>query len=142
MASPRPTGGRARTSLPSNKIAPSLGSSRPQMSRKSVDLPQPEGPTKTTNSPSSTVSVTSRSAVTSPKRFVTPFSSTRDMRPSNLPVCAGRRRQSLQTRRQHFDAREALRVLRVVDDDKIAVPALSHRGITEVLVLEIVDQRD
>src|SRR6185503_17553266 len=34
-------------------MLPAVGSSSPAISRSSVDLPQPEGPTKTTNSPSS-----------------------------------------------------------------------------------------
>src|SRR6266702_4921278 len=34
-------------------IEPSLGSSRPAIMLSKVDLPQPEGPTRTTNSPSS-----------------------------------------------------------------------------------------
>jgi hypothetical protein len=39
--------------LPSISITPEVGRSSPAMLRSSVDLPQPEGPTKTTNSPSS-----------------------------------------------------------------------------------------
>jgi hypothetical protein len=34
-------------------MSPALASSRPAMRRSSVDLPHPDGPTKTTNSPSS-----------------------------------------------------------------------------------------
>src|SRR3989344_3942489 len=44
-------------SRPSSSMVPSLTSSRPAISRSSVDLPQPDGPTKTTNS----LSFTSRS---------------------------------------------------------------------------------
>jgi hypothetical protein len=36
------------------EISPALISSRPATMRRSVDLPQPEGPTMTTNSPSLT----------------------------------------------------------------------------------------
>ena len=52
-------GGRTRlvTSLPSMAISPDVGRSSPAMVRSSVDLPQPEGPTKTTNSPSSDLQI-------------------------------------------------------------------------------------
>ena len=52
MDRPRPDGGSAVTSLPSISIAPRLVSSSPEIRRRSVDFPQPEGPTKITNSPS------------------------------------------------------------------------------------------
>src|SRR5437016_192489 len=39
------------TSLPSMAIVPALISSRPASIRSSVDLPQPDGPTNTMNSP-------------------------------------------------------------------------------------------
>src|SRR6478735_8330383 len=51
MASPRLAGGTSVTSSPSMRIWPEVRSSRPAIRRSSVDLPQPEGPTKTTNSP-------------------------------------------------------------------------------------------
>src|SRR5690606_24946704 len=54
MAMPRCTGGRSLTTLPPISISPALTSSRPAIMRSRVDLPQPEGPTKTTNSPSET----------------------------------------------------------------------------------------
>ncbi len=41
------------TTLPSIAMVPSLISSRPASMRSRVDLPQPEGPTRTMNSPSS-----------------------------------------------------------------------------------------
>ena len=57
MAMPRLAGGTLLTLSPSISTLPELASSRPAMMRSSVDFPQPDGPTKTTNSPS----VTSRS---------------------------------------------------------------------------------
>ena len=51
MAMPRLTGGRSLTRLPSMMMSPEVTSSRPAIIRSNVDLPQPEGPTKTTNSP-------------------------------------------------------------------------------------------
>ncbi len=57
MASPRSAAGTSLTRLPSSRISPALGFSRPAMMRSSVDFPQPDGPTKTTNSPSRHVEV-------------------------------------------------------------------------------------
>ncbi len=45
-----------------------------------VDLPQPEGPSSTTNSPSATVSDTASTPTTLPQRRETPLSSTEAMR--------------------------------------------------------------
>ncbi len=42
------------TDLPSTRISPLDTVSNPEMQRSSVDFPQPDGPTRTTNSPSST----------------------------------------------------------------------------------------
>ena len=53
MASLRLAGASPVTSRPSIEIVPPLVSSSPAISRSSVDLPQPDGPTNTTNSPSS-----------------------------------------------------------------------------------------
>ncbi|MNT61952.1 hypothetical protein D3C72_1996300 [compost metagenome] len=55
MAMPRLAGGTSLTNSPSIAIRPAVISSRPQMRRSSVDFPQPDGPTKATNSPFSTV---------------------------------------------------------------------------------------
>src|SRR5262245_4842070 len=52
MASPRLAGASWVTSRPSIEMVPPLTSSRPAISLSKVDLPQPEGPTKTTNSAS------------------------------------------------------------------------------------------
>jgi hypothetical protein len=40
------------TLLPSTWISPDVGARRPEISLSSVDLPQPDGPTTTKNSPS------------------------------------------------------------------------------------------
>ncbi len=60
-----PAGRRVTSSLPI-LIAPSLIGSSPAISRSSVDLPQPDGPTKTANSPSSMASDTSVMASNAP----------------------------------------------------------------------------
>ena len=50
MAMPRSAGGRSLTSSPSNISLPEVTSSSPATRRSRVDLPQPDGPTNTTNS--------------------------------------------------------------------------------------------
>ena len=51
MAMPRFDGARSLTRSPSKSMSPEVMSSSPETSRSSVDLPQPDGPTKTMNSP-------------------------------------------------------------------------------------------
>ena len=51
MARSRSFGGRSLTRRPPMWISPAEMSSSPAISRSSVDLPQPDGPTSTTNSP-------------------------------------------------------------------------------------------
>ena len=64
-------GGWSVTSLPSISSAPRLMSSRPPIMRSSVDLPQPDGPTKTTNSPSLICRSTPLITCASPYHFST-----------------------------------------------------------------------
>src|SRR4051812_30137060 len=52
MAMSRSFGGTLLTTRSPIAISPRLISSRPAIIRSKVDLPQPEGPTRTTNSPS------------------------------------------------------------------------------------------
>src|SRR5881396_377041 len=56
------------------KTWPDVGSSSPEMVRSSVDLPQPDGPTNTTNSPSPTSRSTFLMTGTVPKLLLTPRS--------------------------------------------------------------------
>ena len=51
----------AVTGRPSMLIVPALGWSRPAIRRITVDLPEPELPTRATNSPEFTAKLTSRS---------------------------------------------------------------------------------
>src|SRR5437667_9055312 len=53
----------------SSRIRPSVAVSRPLIIRRMVDLPQPEGPTRTTSSPSAAVRLTFRTA-TRPEGYV------------------------------------------------------------------------
>src|SRR5689334_16619895 len=57
------------TSSPPSWISPPVGSSSPAIIRRVVVLPQPEGPSMTKNSPSSTVKVEPLTATKSPKDF-------------------------------------------------------------------------
>ena len=52
MAMSRALGARSFTTVPSIATVPPVISSSPAIMRSSVDLPQPDGPTSTTNSPS------------------------------------------------------------------------------------------
>ncbi len=52
MAMSRSLGGRSFTTRPPIVMVPELISSRPAMDRRAVVLPQPDGPTRTMNSPS------------------------------------------------------------------------------------------
>src|SRR5437762_9051490 len=70
MARPRFGGGTSFDRTPSMKRSPPVISSSPAMSLNRVDLPQPDGPTKTQNSRSSIPSDTPLMMSTSPKDFL------------------------------------------------------------------------
>src|SRR5215831_10619396 len=67
----RSLGGTSLTTSPSTAISPSLMSSSPAIMRSVVDLPQPDGPTSTTNSLSAMSRSMPRTASVSSKRFTT-----------------------------------------------------------------------
>src|ERR1700753_2278681 len=67
MAMSRALGGTSLTMRSPMRISPELALSRPAIMRRSVDLPQPEGPTSTTNSPSAISIETPRTTSTGPK---------------------------------------------------------------------------
>ena len=72
MATSRSWGSRWCTCLPSMRISPEETSSSPATMRKAVVLPQPDGPTKIMNSPSSIRRLRPSTALTpSPKLFET-----------------------------------------------------------------------
>ena len=65
------------TTVPPTVIVPELIFSSPAIIRSAVDFPQPDGPTRIRNSPSSTVSDRSSTATAPPgKTFVTPSNAT------------------------------------------------------------------
>ena len=77
MAIRRSRGARSLASSPSSRMAPAVGSSRPATIRRTVDLPHPEGPSSTMNSPSPTSRLRlSTATVPSPKILVTSLSAT------------------------------------------------------------------
>src|SRR5438874_6362891 len=71
MAMSRSFGGTSLTRPPSTRISPSLTSSRPAIMRSVVDFPQPDGPTRTTNSWSAMSRLIPHTASVSSKRFTT-----------------------------------------------------------------------
>src|SRR6266508_5376768 len=80
MATSRSRGGTSFTRRPAIEISPSVTSSSPATIRSSVDLPQPDGPTKTRNSPGATASDTSFTAwPPRPYDLPTPTRSTPDI---------------------------------------------------------------
>src|SRR5450830_677412 len=66
----RSRGVRSFTTVPPMRISPAVGVSSPAIMRRSVVLPEPEGPSRTRNSPSRLSRSTSRTAPTSPFRKV------------------------------------------------------------------------
>src|SRR5947208_1736405 len=70
MPKSRRSGGSAEMSRPACSMRPEVWMSRPAMARRSVVLPQPDGPRKQTNSFSCTSSEIRSRAVNEPKRLV------------------------------------------------------------------------
>src|SRR5580692_2480935 len=71
MAMSRSFGGTSLTTSPPIMMSPSVMSSRPAIIRSVVDLPQPDGPTSTTNSWSAMSRSMPRTASTSSYRLIT-----------------------------------------------------------------------
>src|SRR5262245_34678705 len=83
----RSLGGTSLTTSPSTAISPSVMSSSPAIMRSVVDLPQPEGPTSTTNSLSAMSRSMPDTASVSSKRLTTLRSETCAMAvPRRLPL--------------------------------------------------------
>src|SRR5260370_4339436 len=72
MAMSRSLGATELTILPSMRISPSLTLSSPAIIASSVDLPQPEGPTRATNSPACASRLMPLRTSTAPKRLCSP----------------------------------------------------------------------
>ena len=67
----RRTGGSAVTASPPMKTSPAVTVSSPAISRSVVDLPQPEGPSRTARVPRATSSETSSTARVAPQCLLT-----------------------------------------------------------------------
>src|SRR5215471_12640363 len=76
METSRSLGWARVTSSPPMVTVPSVTSSRPAIIRSSVDLPQPDGPTRTRNSPLPIVRETLSTATTSPEKTLLTLSRT------------------------------------------------------------------
>src|SRR5215831_18016726 len=73
MAISRSLGWKSLTRRPAMMMSPSVTVSRPAIMLRSVDLPQPDGPTSTRNSPASTAMSMPFNISVAPKRFLTPL---------------------------------------------------------------------
>src|SRR5215470_5445008 len=93
MPKPRSSGRSTSIRRSSSQMLPPESGSSPATQLSAVDLPQPEGPSRATNSPRRIVSVRPSSAVVSWKRRVTrsSFSSSKPSRtaPASLTACLG-----------------------------------------------------
>src|SRR5215831_301816 len=90
MATPRARGGISLTTSPPIKRSPLVCFSSPQMMRRSVVLPQPDGPSSTMNSPSGTVREMPFTAGTSPHFLMISLVDTAAMESSRIPDASDR----------------------------------------------------
>src|SRR3954451_1663223 len=111
MAILRSRGARSSTGSPLSRMSPAVGSSRPAIIRRTVDLPQPEGPSRTMNSPSVTSRLMlSTAVVPSGHTLVTSFSETVD---TVYLLLAGLRRSGPTTIRDRDNSDEVHRRLTI-----------------------------
>src|SRR4051812_26112731 len=95
-------------------MAPRCNSARPAAIRNNVVLPQPDGPTRQTNSPGATVRWTSSTTLASSKAWLTPFIA-RPRATRIAGLVGGRRRRLVGGRsRRHFGLLIRLQRLGVV----------------------------
>src|SRR5690242_20420957 len=104
MATPRARGGMSFTIEPPIRMSPLVCFSRPQMMRRNVVLPQPEGPSSTMNSPSGTVRLMPFTAGTSSN-----FLTTSRVRTADISQVAGAWRSGFARRPLLHDALAGLR---------------------------------
>src|SRR6185503_17432257 len=91
MAMSRSLGGMALTTRSPISTVPPSGRSRPAITFSRVDLPQPDGPSSTANSPFSTVRSIPLRTSTGPNRLCTPRTLSAAIDPPSCPLlyCAG-----------------------------------------------------
>ena len=130
-------GARSVTSRSPMKISPAVTSSRPAIIRRSVDLPQPEGPTRTRNSPSAISSETSSTAATDAERFVTCSSRISAMEGDGTDQIDGHKTESWRSGidQQHRTTRRLPRM-------RLGVEAALVDGLLLPGDVEVVDGRD
>src|SRR3982750_613911 len=90
----RSAGGRLLTTRSPMEMVPEDMPSSPAIMRSSVDLPQPEGPTSTTNSPSGMSTLTPCSTSTGPKALRTFLIATDAILPPDTERASGAARYS------------------------------------------------
>jgi len=76
-------------------MVPPLESSSPAISLSVVDLPQPEGPSRATSLPPSTVKLMPSTAAAPPQLFDTALSSTETIRDPAVPAIHGKPAQEI-----------------------------------------------
>src|SRR5487761_2480153 len=104
MAMSRSFGALLLTTWPPMRSSPSVMSSRPAIMLSVVDFPQPDGPTRMTNSPSAmSRSTLSTATVPSANRFETPLSVISDMSGSALHCAGGEAGDDAPLEDQHHD---------------------------------------
>ena len=86
MAMSRSFGGRLLTTRSPMRISPPVMFSSPAIIRSRVDLPQPDGPTSTTNSPSPMATSTPWMTVVAPKALRTSRIATEAIHPPRQPT--------------------------------------------------------
>src|SRR5208283_2650642 len=113
MAMSRSFGGTRLTTVPPMAISPSLISSRPAIMRSRVDLPQPDGPTRTQNSASAISKSTPRITGVEPKCLCTALIATA----AKLPPSHSPRRDAYRSR-----WRQPSRASAALDDHVVGSP--------------------
>src|SRR4030095_16047409 len=143
MAMPRLAGGTTSTVRSSISTCPAVCSSSPAMTRSNVDLPQPEGPTNTTNSPSEMSRSTPLMASKSPNDLRTLCSFNDPTSGSSLQIDCPAFAHAAIGRQHDLERIHAIRhVLRQID---VLADGLQHIGLLAVaqrLVARLVGHRD
>src|SRR5882757_1339422 len=133
----RSFGGTSLTMRPSMRSSPLVTDSSPATMRNRVDLPHPEGPTRITNSPSSTLIETPWMTSKAPKLLRTLETSTEAMGVHPAKVGAAWRRD--------FMARSGPKILEARNDTNYVDGASSHHlvsqcGFAAKQAFDVVDQ--
>src|SRR5438105_14143434 len=118
-------------------IRPSSGVSKPAISRNSVVLPQPEGPSSAKNSPASIASDTRSTAAMAPNRLLAPMISRTGMSRSaaRFQMAPGAGAQALiGARRRQVDIQKPAHRLGRIDAGVVADLGIDQRGRRRIRV--------